>query len=102
MASTWALLQVLTAALQALKASVTLASLGLMTQPLRPISSTAMASLSQHSQAAVASEFKPKHFSTSATNPSTIGLHSSIWVWLYTGTAHAVSMLVWHSPSVAI
>merc|ERR1719384_1871911 len=55
MASVWALLQVLTAVLHSLKAAVTLASLGLMTQPFRPSSSSAKASLSQHSQAATAS-----------------------------------------------
>merc|ERR1719232_1460373 len=77
MASDSALLQSLTADLHALKAAVTLASLGLIMQSFRPSSSAASSGLSQHSQAAAGSE-RSTHFSTSDWNPSTIGLHSSI------------------------
>merc|ERR1719232_2280499 len=101
MASVSALLQILTASLQSLKESVTYLSISLMTQPFRPSLISARASLSQHSQAAAGSEFKSKHFSTSDTSPSTIGLHTSISVWLYSGGAHAVSIFVWHLDRVA-
>merc|ERR1719158_1905942 len=60
-----------------------------------------MEELSQHSQAAASVKFNLRHFSTSASNPITLGVHSSFWVLLYIGAAHAISMFILHCPRVA-